>query len=204
MEVQSHMSNAKRFLSVILAIVMMCSTLVIGANAAYTAYKDSAIIDQYNKLDKAVLTTDQYASAAMDEIDRMLTKEQLKFTREDIIVGDIDLTSIDAAMDSVYAIVNGALFSSLKGMLGDLQNLNADAFATEAKGGVRRGTAGKTDAGNHDRRRKDLSAVHCSTGAGGGGSLWRHSYRDRQYLKGMYSAAPRRRYHLFLQEPGEP
>lgn len=139
------MSNAKRFLSVILAIVMMCSTLVIGANAAYTAYKDSAIVDQYNGLDKAVLTTDQYASAAMDEIDRMLTKEQLKFTREDIIVGDIDLTSIDAAMDSVYAIVNGALFSSLKGMLGDLQNLNADAFATEAKGGVRRGTAGKTD-----------------------------------------------------------
>ncbi len=139
------MSNAKRFLSVILAIVMMCSTLVIGANAAYTAYKDSAIVDQYNKLDKAVLTTDQYASAAMDEIDRMLTKEQLKFTREDIIVGDIDLTSIDAAMDSVYAIVNGALFSSLKGMLGDLQNLNADAFATEAKGGVRRTTAGKTD-----------------------------------------------------------
>ncbi|MBP3938887.1 MAG: hypothetical protein IK955_05720 [Clostridia bacterium] len=139
------MSNAKRFLSVILAIVMMCSTLVIGANAAYTAYKDSAIVDQYNGLDKAVLTTDQYASAAMDEVDRMLTKEQLKFTREDIIVGDIDLTSIDAAMDSVYAIVNGALFSSLKGMLGDLQNLNADAFATEAKGGVRRGTAGKTD-----------------------------------------------------------
>lgn len=140
------MSNAKRFLSVILAIVMMCSTLVIGANAAYTAYKDAAIIDQYNSLDKAVLTTEQYASAAMDEIDRMLTKEQLKFTREDIIVGDIDLTSIDAAMDSVYAIVNGALFSSLKGMLGDLQNLNVDAFATEAKGGVRRGTAGKTDA----------------------------------------------------------
>ena len=139
------MSNAKRFLSVILAIVMMCSTLVIGANAAYTAYKDSAIIGQYNKLDKAVLTTEQYASAAMDEVDRMLTKEQLKFTREDIIVGDIDLTSIDAAMDSVYAIVNGALFSSLKGMLGDLQNLNVDAFATEAKGGVRRGTAGKTD-----------------------------------------------------------
>ncbi len=139
------MSNAKRFLSVILAIVMMCSTLVIGANAAYTAYKDSAIIGQYNALDKAVLTTEQYASAAMDEVDRMLTKEQLKFTREDIIVGDIDLTSLDAAQDSIYAIVHGALFSTLKGMLGDLQNLNVDAFAPESKGGVRRGTAGKTD-----------------------------------------------------------
>lgn len=139
------MSNAKRFLSVILAIVMMCSTLVIGANAAYTAYKDSAIIGQYNALDKAVLTTEQYASAAMDEVDRMLTKEQMKFTREDIIVGDIDLTSLDAAQDSIYAIVHGALFSSLKGMLGDLQNLNVDAFAPESKGGVRRSTAGKTD-----------------------------------------------------------
>ncbi|MBQ5592917.1 MAG: hypothetical protein IIU80_08215 [Clostridia bacterium] len=139
------MSNAKRFLSVILAIVMMCSTLVIGANAAYVAYKDGAIIDQYNALDKAVLTTEQYASAAMDELDRMLNKEQLKFTKEDIIVGDIDLTSVDAAFDSVDTIIDGALFSSLKGMLGDLQYLNADAFETPDKGGVRRDTAGKTD-----------------------------------------------------------
>ena len=139
------MSNAKRFLSVILAIVMMCSTLVIGANAAYVAYKDGAIIDQYNALDKAVLTTEQYASAAMDELDRMLNKEQLKFTKEDIIVGDIDLTSVDAAFDSVDTIIDGALFSSLKGMLGDLQYLNADAFETPDQGGVRRDTPGKTD-----------------------------------------------------------
>ncbi len=101
------MSNAKRFLSVILAIIMVCSTLVIGANAAYTAYKDAAINGQYNALDTAVLTTDQYASAAMDEVDRMLDEEQLKFTRDDIIVGDVDLTSIDNTMDSVYALVNG-------------------------------------------------------------------------------------------------
>lgn len=138
------MSNAKRFLSVILAIVMMCSTLVIGANAAYVAYKDSAI-EEYDALDKAVLTTEQYASAAMDELDRMLNKEQLKFTKEDIIVGDIDLTSVDAAFDSVDTIIDGALFSSLKGMLGDLQYLNADAFETPDNGGVRRDTPGKTD-----------------------------------------------------------
>ncbi len=138
------MSNAKRFLSVILAIVMMCSTLVIGANAAYVAYKDSAI-KEYNALDKAVLTTEQYATAAMDELDRMLNKEQMKFTKEDIIVGDIDLTSVDAAFDSVDTIIDGALFSSLKGMLGDLQYLNADAFETPDNGGVRRDTPGKTD-----------------------------------------------------------
>ncbi|MCQ2486008.1 MAG: hypothetical protein MJ168_11835 [Clostridia bacterium] len=139
------MSNAKRFLSVILAIIMVCSTLVIGANAAYTAYKDAAIKNQYNALDTAVLTTDQYASAAMDEVDRMLDEEQLKFTRDDIFVGDVDLTSIDNTMDSVYALVNGTLFSSLSGMLGDLKNLSVEAFKPEAQGGVRRGTSGKTD-----------------------------------------------------------
>ena len=57
------MSNAKRFLSVILAMIMVLSTLVIGASA-YSAYKGDAIKGQYNKLDKPVLTTDQYASAA--------------------------------------------------------------------------------------------------------------------------------------------
>ena len=135
------MSNAKRFLSVVLAIIMVCSTLVIGANAAYTAYKNEAI-GTYNALDQAVLTTDQYASAAMDEVDRMLDEEQLMFTRDDIVVGDVDLTSIDAAMDSVYAIVHGSLFDTLKGMLGDLKSLNVEAFAPT---NVRRTTADKTD-----------------------------------------------------------
>ncbi len=142
------MSNAKRFLSVILAIVMICSTLVIGANAAYVAYKNEAIADQYDHLDKPVLTTEQYASAAMDEVDRMLNKEQIKLTRDELFgIGELDVTSIDAALDSVYALVNGNLFDMAKktGLLGDLGNLSVEAFKTESAGGVRRGTAGKTD-----------------------------------------------------------
>lgn len=139
------MSNSKRFLSVILAMIMICSTLVVGASAAYTAYKDSAIVGQYNDLDKPVLTTEQYASAAMDEVDRMLDKEQIKFTRADIMVGDVDITSVDATMDSVYSLVTGRLWSTFSGMLGDLKNLNVSAFKPESEGGVRRGTTGKTD-----------------------------------------------------------
>lgn len=134
------MSNAKRFLSVILAMILVCSTLVVGANAAYTAYKDGAIAGQYNALDKPVLTTAQYASAAMDEVDRMLSVEQIKLTRADIVVGELDVTSVDNTMDSVYALVNGRLFQSFSGMLGDLKNLNVNCFAS-----VRRTTAGKTD-----------------------------------------------------------
>ena len=135
------MSNAKRFLSVILAIIMVCSTLVIGANALYYGYKNEAITT-YNKLDEPVLTTEQYASAAMDEVDRMLNEEQLEFTREDIVVGDVSLKSINDTMDSVYALVHGSLFQSLKGMLGDLGNLNVEAFKGVDAGGVRRSEGG--------------------------------------------------------------
>ena len=123
------MSNAKRFLSVILAMIMVLSTLVIGASA-YSAYKDSALTN-YNKLDKPVLTTKQYASAAVDELDRMLGKEQIKLDSSKLVgLGSLDLTSVDATMTSVYDFVNGTSFQSLKGLLGDLSKLNANAFAT--------------------------------------------------------------------------
>ncbi len=123
------MSNAKRFLSVILAMIMVLSTLVVGASA-YSAYKDSALTN-YNKLDKPILTTDQYASAAVDELDRMLGKEQIQLDSSELYgLGSLDLTSVDATMKSVYDFVNGTSFQSLKGLLGDLSKLNADAFAT--------------------------------------------------------------------------
>lgn len=124
------MSNAKRFLSVILAMIMVLSTLVVGASA-YSAYKDDAIKGQYNKLDKPVLTTDQYASAAVDELDRMLGKEQIKLEKSDLYgIGELDLTSVDKTMESVYNFVTGRTFETFKGMLGDLANLNANAFAS--------------------------------------------------------------------------
>ena len=104
------MSNAKRFLSVILAMIMVLSTLVIGASA-YDAYKGSAIAGQYNKLDKPVLTTNQYASAAVDELDRMLGKEQIKLEKSDLYgIGELDLTSVDMTMQSVYNFVTGRTF----------------------------------------------------------------------------------------------
>lgn len=122
------MSSGKRFLSVILAIVMVFSTLVVGVSA-YDEYKGSAIKDQYNKVDKPVLTTAQYASAVVDELDRMLSKENLKMTSDELYgIGSLDLTSVDATMKSVYDFVNGSAFSAFKGMLGDLGNLTANSF----------------------------------------------------------------------------
>ena len=129
------MSNAKRFLSVIIAMIMVLSTLVVGASA-YSAYKGPDIAGQYNKLDKPVLTTDQYASAAVDELDRMLGKEQIKLEKADLYgIGELDLTSVDATMASVYNFVTGRTFETFKGMLGDLANLNANAFSGVTRSG---------------------------------------------------------------------
>ena len=136
------MKSAKRFLSVILAVILVCSTLVIGASAAYNAYKGDAIKNSFNELDKPVLTTDQYASAAMDEIDRMLAKEDMVVN---VYIGTLDITSVDKTFDSVYSLVTSRTFELAGGLIGDLGKLSANALRPESEGGVRRGTAGKSD-----------------------------------------------------------
>lgn len=136
------MRSAKRFLSVILAVIMVCSTLVIGANAAYNAYKGDSIKNSFNELDKPVLTMEQYASAAMDEIDRMLKKEDMV---ENVYIGTLDLRSVDNTFDSVYNLVTSRTFEMAGGLIGDLGKLSANALRPESAGGVRRGTAGKSD-----------------------------------------------------------
>lgn len=129
------MSSGKRFLSVILAIVMILSTLVVGVSA-YEPYKGSAIKDQYDGVDKPVLTTGQYASAAVDELDRMLSKENLKMTSDELFgLGTLDLTSVDATMQSVYDFVNGSAFKAFQGMLGDLGKLSANSFKGVTRNG---------------------------------------------------------------------
>ena len=127
------MRQSKKILSFLLAIVLILTTVAIGASAKSAPFKDSAIAGQYNSLDKPVLTTEQYATAALDEVDRMLAEEQLKFTKDDIVVGDLDLTSVDNALDSVVALVEGSLWQNFKGMLGDLYNLNVNAIKTHRR-----------------------------------------------------------------------
>lgn len=123
------MSNAKRFIGVILAMIMILSTLVVGVSA-YAPYKDSGIKEtQYDAVLHPVLSVEQYASAAIDELDRMLAKENLKMTSDELYgLGSLDLTSVDATLKSVCDFVNGQSFKSLSGMLGDLKNLTAKSL----------------------------------------------------------------------------
>ncbi len=123
------MRQSKKLLSVLLAVIMVFSTVAVAASAS-APWKDEAIAGQYNSLDKPVLTTEQYATAALDEVDRMLNEEQILLTADDIFVGTLDATSIDAALDSVQTILGGSLWTQFSPMLGDLANLDVSAIAT--------------------------------------------------------------------------
>ncbi|MBQ2848494.1 MAG: hypothetical protein IJC37_02405 [Clostridia bacterium] len=109
------MKKSIRILSIILALSMLLGNLAV-MGSAYQAYTGAAITD-YDDVDKATFTTEQYASMALDELDRMLAKEQIVLTEEDIFVGTIDLSSANTTFSSVVALVDSA--DQLLGMLGD-------------------------------------------------------------------------------------
>lgn len=119
------MKQSKKLLSMILAVIMVLSSVSIVASAREN-WLDDAI--SYNSIDKADLTPEQYATAALDEVDRMLSVEQIILPQDEIMVGELDLTSIDNALDSINTILNGSLWTQFKGLLGDLSKLNISAL----------------------------------------------------------------------------
>lgn len=136
------MRKLSKVLSVLLATVLLFSTVSIGVEAAYNAYKDQAIT-RYDSIDKPVLTPDQYASMAMDEIDRMLAEENIKIEYDlaGLITIKADFSSVDKALKSV-----SDLYTSIQPLLGtlrgDIEHLDFSALLECPK----RGDAGATDA----------------------------------------------------------
>lgn len=110
------MAKFKKMTAVLLAVLMVFGSMSVLASASRSDYLDEAIINQYNSIDKAELTTEQQATLILDELDVMLTKEDIVL---DIpLIGTIDLTSVDAAMDSIYNLTGNWLYGSLT--VGDL------------------------------------------------------------------------------------
>jgi len=112
----------KRLLAIILASLLILSSATAGASA-YQAYKDDALT-KYDFTDTAVLTTEQYASALLDYADKALAKANL--TMDLSVLGKLDATSIDNALDSVYNLINNN--SLLLWMVGDLNKLKVSAI----------------------------------------------------------------------------
>ena len=113
----------KRLLAIILASLLILSSATAGASA-YQAYKDDALT-KYDFTDTAVLTTEQYASALLDYADKALAK--LNFKQDLSILGELDATSIDNALSSVYKLLTGGN-KAILWMAGDLNSVNVDAI----------------------------------------------------------------------------
>ena len=117
------MKKMKRLLAIILASLLILSSATAGASA-YQAYKDDALT-KYDFTDTAVLTTEQYASALLDYADKALAK--LNFKQDLSILGELDATSIDNALSSVYKLLTGGN-KAILWMAGDLISVNVDAI----------------------------------------------------------------------------
>ena len=126
------MKKMKRLLAIILASLLILSSATAGASA-YQAYKDGALT-KYDFTDTAVLTTEQYASALLDYADKALAKANIKMDLS--ILGSLDATSIDNALNSVYNLRtdNDFLIGTL-GLAGDLKKLNVSAIKTPRREG---------------------------------------------------------------------
>ena len=129
------MKKSTRILAILMAFVMLLGSFsVLGS--AYDAYKGSAIEGQYNDVDAVDFTLDQYASMGLDEVDRMLAKEQLVL---DIYIGTLNLSSINTAITSIHSLI--ASVSTLLPLLGDASGLAG--YVEENLTGVQRTANGK-------------------------------------------------------------
>ncbi len=118
-----------------MAFVMLIGSFSV-MGSAYQAYKGTAIAGQYNDVDTPEFTIEQYASMALDELDRMLAKEQIKLNLLGML--DLDLTSVDAAIGSVLSFLETG--SALIGMLGDASTL--DTICTPLKASTAKRSGG--------------------------------------------------------------
>lgn len=132
------MKKSRKFLAVLMSIVMLFGTVSMTAAASYSAYLDEAIIDRYNSIDKVDLTIEQKASLILDKLDVVLDKADIVIDLP--LIGTLNLTSVDNALSSIYSITGNWLFGRLT--VGDLVVLenNRDEIAS-----VRRASDGNTD-----------------------------------------------------------
>lgn len=131
------MKKSTRILAILMAFVLLFSSFsVVGS--AYEAYKGSGMDnkDKYNDVNAPVYSTNQYASMALDEVDRMLAKENMTAY---VYIGTIDLRSVDNTLTSVVKLIRDVPTAVL-GLLGDASLLKEPILKLD---GYSRGMAAK-------------------------------------------------------------
>ncbi len=137
------MKQSKRMLSVLLAIIMICSTFTIGAQAL-KANIDTA--KGYDEVLDPVITSEQAARMILDEIDPILADVDVN---EKVLQLEIKIQSVDTLLDTVHNLSDSTLVGAAKALanLGDIEKLALKAGdVKDSKGNVcRRRNTTSTD-----------------------------------------------------------
>jgi len=118
------MKKSTRLLSVLLALVMLFTSMSVAVSAR-APYLDGNM-KTYDSIDNPYLTAEQAASIFLDMIDDLLAEEDMTFDL--YILPVIDLTSINAAFDSIIDLRNTGLWKAGKYLLGDLKDIEFGAI----------------------------------------------------------------------------
>ena len=136
------MKKSTKLLSVILAVVMLFSSMTVLASAAKTNYKtaeDLTALDAYNQYGAVTrLSTEERLSILFDYVDQVLGDANIKMDPIDLsVLGslNINLTSVNAlcgTVDNVYSLLKDNSFAlGLVGwMLGVINDVNVDSWRT--------------------------------------------------------------------------
>ncbi len=114
------MKQAKRMLSILLALIIMCSMTTIGANALKTSYVEA---DHYNDTLDPVMTTEQVATMLLDMIDTDVLPGldvNVKITSNLYL----NLGSVDKTLDSLRSVDTAVLAAIAMPLLGDIGDLD--------------------------------------------------------------------------------
>ena len=136
------MKKSTKLLSVLLAVLMILSSLSIAASAAKTSYKTVANLESlsaYNNYGTVTrLSTEERMSIVFDELDRILAKANINMGTVFDTLGltvTIDFRSIDAicsSLDTIYNTFNSFLASIAMAIMnfGIIESVNFDSWKT--------------------------------------------------------------------------
>lgn len=125
------MKKSTKLLSVLLAILMIFSSMSVMASA-YETYNDGQekVYDSNDKGAAILLTDEQRASWLCDTVNGLLASANIKMNIA--VIGTVDLTSIDALFDTMDNLEGWVSGTAWLVNLGDIESMNLDAFKNNA------------------------------------------------------------------------
>ena len=126
------MKKTTKLLCILLAFVMMSSSLAVGASA-YQAYNTPV---GYNSIGKPIYTYEQTCSMLLDFIDAKLFEANINETLDAKVTKiKLNLTSIDNTFQSLTDILNNGWLgvANFFSLLGDVKDLDGDAIESKRR-----------------------------------------------------------------------